>query len=473
MRLKVEQPLSREYSHAMTEIRHPIAHAIPYQDPLLYFLHLNKFEDVVFLDSAKQGKYSYIAFDPFDQLIYHETDLLEENIFTILEHKLAQFKLQPLPELPPFQGGAAGFLSYDLARDIESLPDGAVDDMQYPRLALGFYDVLLSFDHVQQKAWVVSSGVQAQIRLDDVLKILQSNKKVSSSCIQAPLIPNDKIKSNFTQQAYMNAVSKIVRYIEEGDIFEANLTQRFKCCLPDDITPIDLYKRVRHFNPAPFASYVKFENTTIVSSSPERFLQLQQGHIETRPIKGTVRRSEDINEDRSLAEQLVHSEKDRAENTMIVDLMRNDLSRICLPHTVKVPQYCGLESYQTVHHLVSVVEGQLDNQYGVIDVLRATFPGGSITGAPKVRAMEIIDELEPTRRGPYCGSVGYIGFDGCMDLSILIRTFIIKNQTVTFQGGGAVVLDSDPTAEYEEALVKVAALRRALTDPIEIEEIVS
>lgn len=271
------------------------------------------------------------------------------------------------------------------------------------------------------------------------------------------------IRSDFTQKDYQERVQKVIDYIAKGDIFEANLSQRFHCNLPDWAAPIDLYCRIRALNPAPFSSYVNLANIAIVSSSPERFLKLQHGTIETRPIKGTIKRSLDALEDKRLKEQLVSSQKDHAENTMIVDLMRNDLSKVCEPGSILVPQHCDLESYETVHHLVSVIYGQLKKQYSVVDLLKAAFPGGSITGAPKMRAMEIIDELEPTQRGPYCGSVGYIGFDNNMDTSILIRSFVVKDRQVTFQAGGAIVLDSDPKSEYEETLIKASVLKRALT----------
>ncbi|MBT8506491.1 hypothetical protein B1F79_02515 [Coxiella-like endosymbiont of Rhipicephalus sanguineus] len=259
----------------------------------------------------------------------------------------------------------------------------------------------------------------------------------------------------------MEAVEKCRHYILDGDIFEVNLSQRFQCVFPDNCE-FSLYQRIRAINPAPFGAFVRFDDTTIVSSSPERFLKVQDRLVETRPIKGTIKRSRDAKEDELLAQQLAMNIKDRAENTMIVDLMRNDLSKVCLSNSIHVPAYCQIESYETVHHLVSVIEGKLKNQYQAVDLLRTAFPGGSISGAPKIRAMEIIEELEPTRRGPYCGSVGYIGFDGSMDTSILIRTYVFKDQIVTFQVGGAIVLDSDALSEYEETLTKAEALKKAL-----------
>jgi para-aminobenzoate synthetase component 1 len=257
-------------------------------------------------------------------------------------------------------------------------------------------------------------------------------------------------------------VQKVIDYILAGDIFEANISQRFKADLPAGLAPFDLYRRLREINPAPFAAYLNFKDTQLASASPERFLKLSAGYVETRPIKGTRPRGKSEEEDATLARELVASEKDWAENVMIVDLLRNDLSRVCENHSVQVPQLCGLESYPSVHHLVSVVTGRLRSGMGALDLLKAAFPGGSITGAPKLRAMEIIAELEPTRRGPYCGSVAYLGFDGALDSSIIIRSFCIRQGQVSFQAGGAVVADSVPRQEQEEVLAKAGALFRAL-----------
>jgi para-aminobenzoate synthetase component I len=270
------------------------------------------------------------------------------------------------------------------------------------------------------------------------------------------------IRSDFTRPHYEAAVQRVIDYILAGDIFQANLAQRFSAELPEDLSPLDLYRRLRERNPVPFAAYLDFRDVVVASASPERFLKLQDGLVETRPIKGTRPRGLTPAEDGASARELLASEKDRAENVMIVDLLRNDLSRVCLDRTVLTPEICALESFATVHHLVSTVTGELKPDMGPVDLLRATFPGGSITGAPKIRAMEIIAELEPTRRGPYCGAIGYIGFDRTMDLNIAIRTYAIKGRTVTFQAGGGIVADSDPAAEYEETIAKARALIAAL-----------
>jgi para-aminobenzoate synthetase component 1 len=269
------------------------------------------------------------------------------------------------------------------------------------------------------------------------------------------------LKGGFTHKEYVDAVEKARQYIIAGDIFEVNLSQRFEAEL--SITPYELYKRLRHINPAPFACYLNFDEVTVVSASPERFLRVRGDWVETRPIKGTRRRGKTPEEDKVLSNELLSSVKDRAENIMIVDLERNDLGRVCRFGTVKVTELTILEMFPTVFHLTSTVEGRLIEGKNCIDLLKATFPGGSITGAPKVRAMEIIDELEPTKRSVYTGNIGYLSFNGDIDLNIAIRTFLVKGRKAYFQVGGAVVYDSDPEAEYQETMDKGRALINALS----------
>jgi para-aminobenzoate synthetase component 1 len=268
------------------------------------------------------------------------------------------------------------------------------------------------------------------------------------------------LKANFSHEGYLKAVARAREYICAGDIFQVNLSQRFEADL--NISPYELYKRLRKINPAPFASYLNFEGVNIVGASPERFLKVQGDWVETRPIKGTKPRGKTPEEDKALAGDLLASQKDRAENTMIVDLERNDLGRVCRYGTIKVTELAILETYPTVFHLTSTVVGRLREGISRIDLLKASFPGGSITGAPKVRAMEIIDELEPTRRSVYTGSIGYLSFSGEMDINIVIRTFIVKDGRAYFQVGGAIVYDSEPEAEYIETLDKGRALMQAL-----------
>jgi para-aminobenzoate synthetase component 1 len=285
-------------------------------------------------------------------------------------------------------------------------------------------------------------------------------------CFVATAPRNDReskeitLTSNFTPEEYIQAVNKIREYIAAGDVFQVNLSQRFETNLP--VPPYELYRRLRQLNPAPFASYLNFDGVTIVSASPERFLKLRGDLVETRPVKGTRPRGQTLIEDEALAQELVHSSKDQAENVMIVDLERNDLGRICRYGTVKVTELAILETFPTVFHLTSTVVGRLRQDKGVADLLKATFPGGSITGAPKVRAMEIIDELEPTKRSVYTGSIGYLSFNGDLDINIVIRTFIVKEGKAYFQVGGGVIYDSHPKGEYQETLDKAKALIQAL-----------
>jgi para-aminobenzoate synthetase component 1 len=268
------------------------------------------------------------------------------------------------------------------------------------------------------------------------------------------------LKSNFSHEEYLEAVKDAREYICAGDIFQVNLSQRFEAEL--NISPYELYQRLRKINPAPFASYLNFDEVSVVSASPERFLKVQGDWVETRPIKGTRPRGKSVTEDKALAQELLSSAKDRAENVMIVDLERNDIGRVCRYGTVKVSELTSLEKYPTVFHLTSTVTGRLRPDKNRFDLLKATFPGGSITGAPKVRAMGIIDELEPTRRSIYTGSIGYLSFSGEMDLNIVIRTFLVKSGRAYFQVGGGIVYDSEPEAEYEETLDKARALIQAL-----------
>jgi para-aminobenzoate synthetase component 1 len=268
------------------------------------------------------------------------------------------------------------------------------------------------------------------------------------------------LRSTFTRKGYLEAVARVREYILAGDIFQANLSQRFQGQW--ESTPFDLYRRLRRRNPAPFAAYLGFNDVAVLSASPERFLRLDGRHIETRPIKGTRPRGLGPMHDAALGRALAESRKDRAENVMIVDLLRNDLSRVCRPGSVRVPELFALEHHPTVHHLVSTVVGEIEPGFGAVDLIRAAFPGGSITGAPKVRAMEIIAELEPTQRGVYCGSIGYLSATGAMDTSIVIRTYVLLNGQIYFQAGGGIVADSDPELEYRETLDKARGLIETL-----------
>lgn len=435
------------------------------------------------MDPHKLGRYSFIGSDPF-LIISTRGDLCtltsrgeravkQGNPFDILAGLLQEYRLDNIPAPVPFSGGAVGYLAYDLGHFIEKLPERAVDDLNLPECLLGFYDLVLAFDNLQGKAYIISTGfpeldesqrlARAHQRLDELKAQLAGSVVVvpSQKPVSPPLFPGRmSLKGGFTHQEYVAAVEKARQYIIAGDIFEVNLSQRFEAEL--SITPYELYQRLRRINPAPFAAYLGFDDVSVVSASPERFLRLNGDRVETRPIKGTRPRGRTPEEDDIMARELLSSAKDRAENIMIVDLERNDLGRVCRYGTVRVTELAILEVFPTVFHLTSTVVGQLREGQNAIDLLKATFPGGSITGAPKVRSMEIIDELEPTRRSVYTGSIGYLGFNGDLDLNIAIRTFLVKGNKAYFQVGGAVVYDSDPEAEYRETLDKARALIAAL-----------
>jgi para-aminobenzoate synthetase component I len=438
---------------------------------------------VVFLDSGMQvgqyGRYSYVASDPYliiqskgDSLQCMTADRTEQSAgdpFELLKRHLAAERDEPVAKPVPFTGGAIGYLGYDLCHFIERLPRTAVDDIGAPDMCFGFYDVVYAWDHDLRRGYLISSGHDADRRRPDpgrARQRLREFEEMLAAPAPPPLDPNQPAGvgepvSNFTRPQYLKALERTIEYIHAGDIFQANLSQRFQADLA--VSPWHLYTRLRHVNPAPFAAYLDFGQVQIVSSSPEQFLQVEADHVTTRPIKGTRPRGRTPEQDEKLARELLESDKDRAELTMIVDLERNDLGHVCRFGTVKVPELFVLESYPTVHHLVSTVEGRLQPGCDVVDLLRASFPGGSITGAPKVRAMEIIDELEPTQRSAYTGSIGYLGRDGTTQLSIVIRTFIVSGTTACYYVGGGIVADSQPEAEYQETLDKGKALRQALT----------
>lgn len=458
-----------------------LAREIPYRDPLAAFSVFSADRHTVFFDSAltleRLGRYSFIAAEPFQVMTSKNGEVMldgkavDGDPFDLLAAQLARFPIRGRPELPPFQGGVAGSFGYDLGRHLERLPAARLDDMGFPDLAVGFYDTVVAFDHREHKGWILSCGypesdpaarrARAEARADHFEARLSAAPETLEPAAAPSAAP--AVESNFIRADYERAVQRVIDYIHAGDIFQANLTQRFRASLPDGLTPFQLYRRLREINPAPFAAYLDFGDLVVASSSPERFLKLRDGRVETRPIKGTRPRGWLPAHDDALALELLASEKDRAENVMIVDLLRNDLSRVCRDASVRVPELCVLESYATVFHLVSTVIGELRPGMTAIDLLKASFPGGSITGAPKIRAMEIIAELEPTQRGPYCGCIGYLGFNGDMDSNILIRSYAIKDGTVSFQAGGGIVADSKPAAEYEETLDKARALIAALS----------
>ncbi|MEM9943453.1 MAG: anthranilate synthase component I family protein [Planctomycetota bacterium] len=431
------------------------------------------------------SRYSFLVADPVETL---QESVGSPSAIENLKNFYRRFEMEPLEGLPPFQGGLAGLFSYDLNQSIELIPSNRYIDFQIPSIAVGMYDVVLAWDHWQARAWLISLGIEADGRISseraqarlslfesylngsDAIEInRQLTRNAPLSQIASPQFAtefSDRLTSNFQKKEYLQSVQKCIDYIDAGDVFQINLAQRLLS--PAACDSIYLYENLKRCNPAPFASYFQFEPSEkgaaveIVSSSPERFLAVRAGKVESRPIKGTRRRTGFPIVDLQSKRELMASEKDFAENTMIVDLMRNDLSRVCLDDSVLVSQFCQLEEYESVLHLVSAIEGTIRPECDLIDLLACTFPGGSITGAPKIRAMEIIAELEPTSRGAYCGSIGYLGFNGNADLSILIRTITACDGWWQIPVGGGIVSQSDPMNEYEETWTKATGMLKAI-----------
>lgn len=409
------------------------------------------------LDSAAQGdpraRFSYIAADPADTLVVSDdTDPLPR----LARLLAARHRDGAVPGLPPFQGGLAGWLSHDLGRHLERLPAPPPAAPAFPGAVLGVFDAVAAFDHVLGKAWVVGGDKAARTLRDRILA--------------APALPpldwdTAAVWSAGLDRAGFEArIARVVEYIHAGDVFQVNLAQRFTAPLPPTLPPFTLYRRMRMRAPGPFAAFITGGGAALAAMSPERFLALDaHGEVETRPIKGTRPRGRDAAKDAALAIELATSAKDRAENLMILDLMRNDLSRVCRIGSVRAPQRMELESFPAIHHLVSSVTGRMRPGLGQIDLLRACFPPGSITGAPKVRAMEIIAELETASRGPYCGAYGWFGDDGAMDMAVAIRIAACKDGMAVVHAGGGITAESDPAAEYDETLVKAGPILAALT----------
>lgn len=451
--------------------------------PEIAFSRLSGLPHVIFFDSAMRhrqlGRYSFIAADP---VVWISVPADGSDAISLLATEAAGLPSEFRPDLPPFQGGWAGLFGYDLAGSLERVPRARIDEFKIPALAVGLYDVVVAFDHLSDSAWLISQGLpereptarkeRAAARLAHFRKLLGDAPSSCPNVAQSSQIPVSElasqfatsvaasITSNFSADGYRRAVRQAIDYIYAGDIFQVNLSQRL--LHPAGSSPIDLYFRLRARNPAPFAGYLDGGEWQIISASPERFIRIADRQVETRPIKGTRGRAQRPEADLFAGDDLRGSEKDRAENIMIVDLLRNDLSRTCVPESVRVSQLCGLEMYEYVQHLVSVVEGALRPGLSPLDVLRTSFPGGSITGAPKIRAMEIIAEVEPTVRGAYCGSLGYLGVGDQMDTNILIRTITSARGWWQLPVGGGIVAQSNPQLEYEETWHKAAGMLRAL-----------
>jgi len=429
---------------------------------------LFKKEDVIFLDSAKDpdklGKYSFIGLNPFKKVTYSNGVVKEDgkitkgDPFVLLNHIISQYQVINPTKLP-FIGGCMGYMSYDLSRDLETLANKSDQVVDIPSLYFVFYKNILIVDHHHKSVFIteVSELSPGLSNLDHIEKLIHEGQANPIG----PLI-YDPVTCHgpFDKEDYMAAVERMRQYIRTGDIYIANMTQTYVG--KTHRQGFDIYKVLRHLNPAPFAAYMPLDGFEVLSSSPERFIQVQKGKAITRPIKGTRPRGSTQEEDAVNKRELEESEKDKSELLMVVDLERNDLSKVCRPYTVKVTELFAVESYATVHHLVASVEGQLREDHTAVDCMKACFPGGSITGTPKIRAMEVIDILEATRRNIYTGCIGYFGFDGGADFNIVIRTILKKDNQAYIGIGGGITWESDPEEEYKEILDKGEALFRAL-----------
>lgn len=425
----------------------------------------------VYLDSGRPycqtGRFDLLAADPYVTIVTRGEKTLIDRRDGTTQSSRDPFELvrellgQPLLNDTglPFCGGAIGWFGYDLGRRIESLPSIADDAEALPEMAIGLYDWAVVVDHRLGRTHLVGQGRDPLTR-QRWLSLVQQLGRPARPRRAQPFTVMGEVRSNMSRDAYGRAFDRIKQYIRDGDCYQVNLAQRFS--VPAQGSGWQAYQRLRLINPAPFAGFINTPFGQALSSSPERLLRVDRGKVETKPIKGTRPRGGTPEGDSALARELAESRKDRAENLMIVDLLRNDISRACRAGSVRVPKLFDIESFATVHHLVSTVTGELAEGKDALDLLRACFPGGSITGAPKIRAMEIIEELEPHRRGLYCGSIAYIGFDGNMDSNITIRTLVYNQGEMRCWAGGGIVHDSDVDEEYQETLDKAAAMLRLL-----------
>ena len=449
------------------------------------FLRLQHLSGLLFLEgNSNTSDFAFITADPFEVLEYQASASQQQqgDILKTLKNEYRRWKIKPCQEVPPFQGGIAGLFGYGLSKQLEKLPLDRSTFISSPDLSIGFYDWVLSFDLKNKQVWLVSTGfpettehlrtLKAKNRAEMVLNLLKTPAKddlikftQKELSYDAPdnlfrLFEDEHFFCDNSANDYIKSVEKSIEYINAGDSFQINLSQRFwhpKFC--DDRL---LYEILSNTSPAPFSCYLPTSMGNILSASPERFLTLRDNKVITSPIKGTRPRGKTEKEDSQLAASLLNSPKDRAENVMIVDLLRNDLGRVCSFGSIQVEELCKLETYSNVHHLVSKVTGRLKPEYDALDLLLSCFPGGSVTGAPKIRSMEIISELETSPRGIYCGSAGYLGFDGSMDTNILIRSIFSSGKWLQFGAGGGIVADSKPEDEYLETLNKASGIIKAI-----------
>ncbi|HEV2438442.1 MAG TPA: anthranilate synthase component I [bacterium] len=450
--------------------------------PISAFLRIRHLPYPFLLESAegseKIARYSFLGAQPRlvlraygDRVEIHEGGTvrrLAQDPLAAARDVLARYRPVADPTLPRFYGGLVGYFGYDLIRTIERLPHQPPDDYGLPIMSLALADTVVIFDHVRHRIRIVANACvddgaerayhEARARIEQWIDLLRAPMpEIPAGGPYPPL----RLRSNMARERYLDAVARCKAYIYAGDAFQIVFSQRFAADV-GDLDPLAVYRAVRAINPSPFMFYLGGGDATLVGASPELLVRLEGDLIQMRPIAGTRRRGLDEDEDRRLEQEMLGSEKERAEHVMLVDLTRNDVGRVARYGTVRVPELMTVERYSHVMHIVSLVEGRLRPELDAFDVLRAVFPHGTVSGAPKVRAMEILDGLEPTTRGPYAGAVGYAGFGGALDTCIAIRTLALRDGVAYVQAGGGIVADSEPAAEYDETVNKAKVLIRAI-----------
>ncbi|PGO24806.1 aminodeoxychorismate synthase component I [Bacillus cereus] len=453
--------------------RKSLALSIPYQLDFFKqykFLSENKPQHIL-LESGRGGRYNIVGLDPVAVIQgKNETLHIREsgketikrgNPLDLMQEYMEKWKTDYNPEYPPFQGGAIGYFSYDCIRYIEKLPSLAEDDLNIPDIFFLLFDDVFVYDQKEQVLWIITHYVDEHEEVEERLNAwkdlwIKEAPKVTMP-FECPEKKNEVVA--FTEEGFMKAVERIQEYIGAGDVFQVNLSTRQERTLQTH--PLEIYTSLREINPSPYMGYLELGDFQIVSASPELLIKKQGQEVSTRPIAGTRSRGANEQEDEELARELIENEKERAEHVMLVDLERNDLGRICKYGTVEVDEFMVIEKYSHVMHIVSNVRGEVEEDKDAFDLVKAVFPGGTITGAPKIRTMEIIEELEPVRRGIYTGSIGWIGYSGDTELNIVIRTLLAKDGQAHVQAGAGIVIDSNPKNEYKESLKKAIALWRA------------
>ena len=453
--------------------------------PVSAFMKLGESDNSFLLESIegaeRWARYSFIGHDPYMVIECKDKKAtIEKNgktttekgdPFDVLKRHLSDITTAELPDLPSFQGGAVGFFSYDTVRNIEEIPKAAKEDIVYPEGIFMFTDTILIFDHLKHKIKVVANAKiegdtdkvyeEAKKKIEKI--ITKMNKLQPAKALSEPQNPPADVESNISKEDFIKNVEKAKEYIKAGDIIQVVLSQRYKTSLKGK-DPFDIYRVLRTINPSPYMYYITFKDIKLIGSSPEALVKVQEGVLTTRPIAGTRRRGLDEAEDLILEEEMKSSEKEKAEHLMLLDLGRNDLGRVSEVGTVTVDEFMNVEKYSHVMHMVSSVTAYLAEGKDAFDALKAVFPAGTVSGAPKIRAMEIIDELETTLRGPYAGAVGYFGFNGDLDSAIAIRTIVVKDDKAYVQAGAGIVYDSEAELEYKECQNKARALLKALGD---------